>query len=205
MHISEGVLSPGVLCAGAAIAVCGVAIGLKSLRGERIMETGIFAAAFFVGSLVHVPAGFGSAHLLLTGLLGVLLGWAAFPAIFSALLLQAILFQYGGLTTLGVNTATMGLAAICSHAIFRGLEKLWPERVKFAAFCGGFAGVAIAALLTALALAFTSEGFMAAAVALFAAHIPIMFVEGIITAVTVGIIARVRPEMLANFVKRSVA
>lgn len=198
MHIAEGVLSPGVLCAGAAIAVCGVGIGLKSLRGERIMETGIFAAAFFVGSLVHVPAGLGSAHLLLTGLLGVLLGWAAFPAIFAALLLQAILFQYGGLTTLGVNTATMGLAAVCSWGIFKALEKLWPNRVKLAAFCGGFAGVAIAALLTALALAFTNEGFTAAAIALLVAHVPIMFVEGVITAVTMGVIAKVRPEMLSN-------
>ena len=46
-------------------------------------------------------------HLILNGLLGMLLGWAAFPSIFVALMLQAILFQYGGITVLGVNTFNM--------------------------------------------------------------------------------------------------
>lgn len=205
MHISEGVLSPAVLGAGAVIAVAGVAIGLKSIRGEKIMETGIFSAAFFVGSLVHVPVGLGNAHLLLTGLLGVILGWAAFPAIFAALLLQAVLFQFGGLTTLGINAATMGTSAICAWGIFCLLKKFWPARIRFAAFCGGFAGVAIASLLTALALAFSSEGFRTAAAALLLAHIPIMLLEGVITAITVSIIARACPELLSNFTKRSMA
>ena len=57
---------------------------------------------------------FSSAHLILNGLLGVVLGWAAFPVIFVALLLQAVLFQFGGFTVLGVNTATMGLGALAA-------------------------------------------------------------------------------------------
>ncbi|MCX4309582.1 MAG: cobalt transporter CbiM [Desulfovibrio sp.] len=196
MHISEGVLSPTILGIGAAVAVAGIAIGLRQMREDRIMETGILSAAFFLGSLIHVPVGFGSAHLLLCGLLGVMLGWAAFPAIFAALLLQAILLQFGGLTTLGVNTATMGGAAVCAFYIFEFLRKIRPGHLKFAAFCGGFAGVAIAALLTSLALAFTNEGFVAAAGALLLAHVPVMIAEGLITAVTVSFIARVRPQML---------
>ena len=68
------------------------------------MTVAILAAAFFVGSLIHVPIGPSSVHLILNGLLGMLLGWAAFPSIFVALMLQAILFQYGGITVLGVNT-----------------------------------------------------------------------------------------------------
>lgn len=196
MHISEGVLSPAVLGIGAAVAVAGLAIGLRQMREDKIMETGILSAAFFVGSLVHVPVGFGSAHLLLCGLLGVMLGWAAFPAIFAALLLQSVLFQFGGLTTLGVNTATMGSAAICSFYLFEFSRKIWPNHLKFAAFLGGFSGVAIAALLTSFALAFTNEGFLAAAGALLLAHVPVMIAEGLITAITVGFIARVRPKML---------
>ena len=200
MHIAEGVLSPAVLGAGAALAAAGVAIGLRRMEGERILEVGILSAAFFVGSLIHVPIGVTSAHLLLTGLLGVLIGWAAFPAILAALLLQALLFQYGGLTTLGVNTFTMGTSAVLAWYAWRGIRRLWPGAAgqKVAAFCGGVLGIAIAALLTALALAFTNEGFLTAAKLLLAAHLPIMVAEGFITMVPVGFIARVRPEMLAT-------
>lgn len=199
MHIAEGVLSPAVLCTGAALGCAALVPGLKSMDGERIIEAGILAAAFFVGSLIHVPLGISNAHLLLTGLLGVLLGWAAVPAIFAALLLQALLFQYGGLTTLGVNTFTMGASAVLAWYAWRGIRRLWsgPAGEKAAAFCGGALGVALSALLTALALAFTNQGFTAAASVLLLAHLPIMLVEGFITMITVGFIARVRPEMLA--------
>ena len=64
------------------------------------MTVAILAAHFFVGSLIHVPVGPSSVHVVLNGLLGMLLGWAAFPSIFVALMLQAILFQYGGITVL---------------------------------------------------------------------------------------------------------
>jgi len=57
MHISEGVLSPGVLVAGAALTVAGTAIGLRKLEIEEIPSMGILSAGFFVASLVHVPAG----------------------------------------------------------------------------------------------------------------------------------------------------
>ena len=200
MHIAEGVLSPAVLGAGAVLGASGVAWGLRRMDASRIMEVGILSAAFFVGSLIHVPIGVTSAHLLLTGLLGVLIGWAAFPAILAALLLQALLFQYGGLTTLGVNTFTMGCSAVLAWYAWRGIRRLWPGRTgeKVAAFCGGALGVALSALLTALALAFTSEGFVTAAKLLLLAHLPVMVAEGFITMITVGFITRVRPEMLAS-------
>ena len=107
MHISEGVLSPAVLGGGAALTVVGTAIGLKKLDYEAIPRVAILSAAFFVASLIHVPVGPVGLHLVLNGLMGLLLGWLAFPAILIALFLQALLFQYGGLTVLGVNTVIM--------------------------------------------------------------------------------------------------
>ena len=195
MHIAEGVLSPPVLVAGAVLACAGTALGLKRLNLDRLMATGMLTAAFFVASLIHVPVGVSSAHLLGTGLLGVMLGWAAFPAILVALLLQALLFQYGGITVLGVNACTMGFAAVLAYAAYRGLACICGRSV--AAFVCGALGVAIAALLTALALALTDEGFSAAAIALLVAHVPVMLAEGCITMFTVAFLARVRPEVLA--------
>lgn len=197
MHISEGVLSPTILGAGAVLAALGITIGLRKLDYDRLMTVAILAAAFFVGSLVHVPIGPSSAHLILNGLLGALLGWASFPAIFVALMLQGVLFQYGGITVLGVNTFNMAFPAVLGFYIFRPLI-LSPGRVRLVgAFCCGALAVAGAGFLTALSLAWTDEGFLRAAQLLFLAHIPIMIVEGMITALVISFLAKVRPEILS--------
>lgn len=197
MHIAEGVLSGPVLAAGAALAAAGVYIGLRAMSREDTILCGVMAAVFFVCSLIHVPIGPGNAHLVMNGLLGVILGWAAFPAIFLALALQAILFQYGGITTLGINSFTMGFSAVLAGCLFSWLYALFPGRkgVCISAFCAGFLGVALGTLLTALALAFTAEGFRTAAWLLFIAHLPIMVVEGIITALTASFIYKTSPDM----------
>ena len=95
MHIAEGVLSAPVLLTGAVVAAGGTSIGLKKIDYDRIMTVALLAAAFFVASLVHIPIGPASGHLLLNGLMGVILGWGAFPAILVGLFLQALLFQFG--------------------------------------------------------------------------------------------------------------
>ena len=198
MHIAEGGLSPAVLGGGAVLALAGTAQGLRRLEYDRLVAVGILSAAFFVASLIHVPVGLASAHLVLNGLVGVLLGWAAFPSILVALLLQALLFQFGGITVLGVNTFTMGFAAVASWYVFRAVCRLCPGMggVRAGAFMGGALGVALAAVLTALALAFTDEGFWLAAQLLLLAHLPVMLAEGLITMFTVSFIMRVRPELL---------
>ena len=113
MHISEGVLSAPVLVSGGVLAAAGTAIGLKKIDYDQLARVGILSATFFVASLVHVPL-FGpvSIHLIMNGLVGLLLGWAAFPAILVALLLQAVFFQFGGVPKLGVNTNIMGLPGV---------------------------------------------------------------------------------------------
>ena len=205
MHIAEGVLSPAVLAGGAVLALAGTALGLRKLEYDRLVAVGILSAAFFVASLIHVPVGLSSAHLVLNGLVGVLLGWTAFPSILVALLLQALLFQFGGITVLGVNVFTMGFAAVISWYVFRAICYLCPgmKGVRVAAFMGGALGVALAAVLTALALAFTDEGFWLAARLLLLAHLPVMLVEGLVTMFTVSFIMRVRPELLGMAPVRS--
>ncbi len=196
MHISEGVLSPVILAGGGALALAGCSIGLRRLDESRLMPVALLSATFFVGSLVHVPVGPSSAHLILNGLLGVLLGWTAFPAILVALLLQALLFQYGGLTTLGINTWNMAMPAVLVGMLARPWLRGKGWKLLVPAFCCGALGVAGAALLTALSLALTDEGFFMAARLLFLAHLPIMVAEGLVTAFTVSFLVRTRPELL---------
>lgn len=196
MHISEGVLSPAVLGGEAALAALGIAIGVRRLDYNRLMTVAILAATFFVGSLVHVPIGPGSVHLILNGLIGVLLGWAAFPAIFVALLLQAVLFQFGGITVLGANTFNMAFPGVVCYYLFRPLLSRSGIRMKIGAFCCGALAVAGAGILTASVLTFSNKGFWASAQIQLLAHLPIMVIEGIVTMFAVSFIARIRPEIL---------
>ena len=196
MHISEGVLNGPVLVAGAAAALAGTAVGLRKLDLEQIAQAGMLSAAFFVASLIHVPIGPSSVHLILNGIVGLLLGWSAFPAILTALILQAMLFQFGGLTTLGVNTVVMALPAVICYLVFGPLIGKSPRVAVPAAFVCGAGAVFLSGLLAAAALMFTGEGFLEVAYLVVAAHLPVMVIEGVVTASCVTFLKKVKPELL---------
>ena len=198
MHISEGVLSPGVLIAGAALTTAGVAVGLKGLDHEKIPSIGILSAAFFVASLVHVPIGPSSVHLILNGLLGLILGWKAFPAILVGLALHALLFQFGGITTLGVNTLNMALPAIICYYLFGWGVRTGTRQLicTVTAFACGSCAVLISGMLVGFSLYLTGEAFLPAAKVVVAVHFPVMLIEGVLTAACALFLRRVKPELL---------
>ncbi len=202
MHISEGVLSAPVLLTGVILAAGGVSLGLKKMDFERIPEVAVLTSAFFVVSLIHVPIGPSSAHLVLNGLIGLLLGWPAFSAILVGLSLQALLFQFGGITSLGVNTFNIALPAVVSFYLFRLFTiKHNPYILMFSAFLCGMVGILGSALLVALSLVTTGEAFLTVAKLIVIAHLPVMIIEGLITATAVVSLNKVRPELLTRKVK----
>jgi ABC-type Co2+ transport system permease subunit len=99
-------------------------VGAWRVRDEEIPRVAALTAAFFVVSQIHVPFPGESAHLLLNGLVGVILGWRAGLAIPIGLFLQMALFTHGGWTTLGVNSCVMGLPALLAWLLFAGLRRL---------------------------------------------------------------------------------
>jgi cobalt/nickel transport system permease protein len=198
MHISEGVLTTPVLAGGAALAAAGLAAGLRRLRPERTVPSAMAAAVFFLASLVHVPLGPSKVHLVLNGLVGLILGWGAFPAIFVALSLQALLFQFGGLTTLGVNTLIMAAPAVaCALAFQPLLASPHPRLVSLGAFLTGFCALGLSGLIMAACLAFTGEAFLPLAWLVLLGHLPLMPVEGLISLAAVSFFHKVKPEVLA--------
>jgi cobalt/nickel transport system permease protein len=114
------------------------------------------------------------------------------------LVLQAVLFQYGGLTSLGVNTFSMAFPALVTYWIFGRWIGGGGAISAAAAFGAGFLAILISALLVASALALSGEQFFTAAQLIIIAHLPIMVVEGMLTAAIVSFLSRVRPAMLAN-------
>jgi len=197
MHIAEGVLSAPVLAAGWAGTVAGLALGLRKMNAEKIPETALLTAALFVSSLVHVPVGPSNSHLVLNGLAGLLLGWAAFPAVFTALALQAVLFQFGGLTTLGVNTLNIALPAVAAGFLMRRFINSPVRQVAvLAAGAGGFLAVVAGAFMVALTLSLTGESFINVARLIFLAHLPVALIEGVVTGGVISFLLRVKPGML---------
>ena len=175
------------------------ALSVRKMRMEDVPRISVVTAVFFVASLIHIPIGPTSVHLILNGLAGVILGWSAFVSIFFGLILQSILLQHGGITAIGVNACMMGLPAFAAYGIFRArlLTRFRHREAAFGAIAGA-AAVLMAAMLLALALVMTGEEFLSIAKLAVVAHIPIMIVEGIVVGFCAAFLARVKPEILGG-------
>ncbi len=198
MHISEGVLPLTTLAGGYAASTLGVAIGLKKIEDRQMVRTAMLSSAFFIASFIHIPLGPTNLHLVLNGLIGLLTGWACFIAIGIALLLQALLFQFGGITTLGINTLNMALPAVICFLLFFPLLSSKKIPLLLTGFLCGFVSVFLSAVLLSLSLFSAGEPFIPAAKLVFAANTPLMIVDGLITALGLQFIGKVKPEMLAS-------
>ncbi|MDK9695559.1 MAG: cobalt transporter CbiM [Siculibacillus sp.] len=200
MHIVDGALSIPVLVAGSALAVAGIGLGLRRMPIDKIPAAGVLSATFFVASLVHVPIGPSSVHLIVNGLAGLVLGWAAFPALFVGLLLQAAFFGFGGLTVLGVNTVDVALPAVIVHYLcVPAITRSGPRAAAIWGSIGGAGAIALSAGCVALVLALSGEEFVPAARLVILAHAPVMLIEGILTGAAVFLARKVKPELFVVF------
>ncbi len=198
MHISDGVLSPAVIAVGWGVTITLLAIVLwrsKDSIVEQIPKISVMTGAFFIASLIHVPIPPTSVHLILNGLLGVVLGVLAYPAMFIGLTLQALLFQHGGITSIGVNTMNVGVPALIAYGTFWMGCRSGVPKALLGAICGGLA-VLITSIFLAICLITTGDEFTDVAKVAVAAHIPLMIIESIITGSAVAFLVKVKPEML---------
>lgn len=202
VHISDGILSTPVLAAGWAVTLIVMAAVLwrreqKVNVAEDIPKLSVITAAFFVGSLIHMPVGPTSVHLVLNGLVGVVLGLLAYPAIFIGLILQTVLFQHGGITTIGINAAIMGIPALMAYGVFRAGIKRGGQKSGplFGTIAGGLAA-GLAVLFLILSLLTTGEEFMGVAGVIGVAHLPVIAIEAAVTGSVVGFLQKVKPELI---------
>jgi cobalt/nickel transport system permease protein len=97
----------------------------------------------------------------------------------------------------------MALPAVLCHFVFSPLLlNRRPLVVLAAAFSCGSLSVFLAGVIASLALMFTEENFWSVAALVLAAHIPIMVIEGIVTALCVAFLRKVQPSMLRGYVHR---
>jgi len=210
MHIPDGVLPATVSVAGYASAGALTWYSLRKIEQkhnprQNIPQASLLTAAFFVASWIHIPVPPTSVHLVLNGLLGAVLGYYAFPAILIGLFFQAVMFQHGGLSTLGVNATMMGLPALLAYHIFR-LRKVWGKESRvwtgLFGFLAGAGGLGLAALIALTLLITTIPAYLdaetekAGIYALTLAHIPLMVIEGAFSALVVLFLQKVKPQLL---------
>lgn len=149
MHITEGVLTgPSFVVTnvvGGALTVWGVA-AMKKFSADQPSRKpllGMAGAFIFFVSLIHLPAfgGLTCSHPCGTPLAGILLGpGVAVGLAFCSLLLQALFFAHGGISTLGANVITLGLAgAVTAWLSFRLARKAGLS-LGVAAAIGGLVG-----------------------------------------------------------------
>lgn len=198
-HIPDGVLSAPVLIAGGIASAALVGLAVRRLDYDKVPQAAVLSSVFFVASLVHVPIGPTSVHPLLGGLMGLVLGWAAVPAIAVALLLQAVFFGFGGLTVLGVNVFDMAVPALLATFLFRpALRRDVRPRVVFAIGAAAGAGaVLLTAALVCGALALSGSEYVPALGLVLLSYGPLAVVEGVVTGAAVVLLRRVKPELLA--------
>jgi cobalt/nickel transport system permease protein len=199
VHLSDGLLPPSLCLGGYAAAALGTGLALRRFDERRIPQIAVMTSLFFVASSAfNVRLGQVSLHLLLNGLLGVVLGGAAVPAILLALLLQWLLLGHGGITTLGLNVVTMAGGALAGHAVFR-LRPLLPRGRGLDCASGFLAAVAslvMTGLLYLLVMVLAGPRYVTPAKMDLIAHLPLLLIEPPLTGFAVGFLAQVKPELI---------
>lgn len=193
-HIADGILSLPVLTTGAVLAVGLSALALRRAEDRDIVRAAVMASVFFAGSLIAVPVGPSSVHLMFGGLMGLILGPVALPAVLAALGLQLVLFGFGGVTTLGVNAVNIALPGILAALALRGaIGRAGPGGAALLAGLVSAMAVLGTGGLVALSLALSSPDFAPAARVMILTYLPLAVVEAAVGAAAAGYLHRARP------------
>ena len=209
MHVPDGFLDLPTSVATGAVAVTGVGLALRGARRELDDRTapmaGLVATFVFATQMLNFPVGAGtSGHLLGGALAAVLVGpWTGVLCLAVVLLVQSLLFADGGVTALGTNITLMGLVGVgVGWLVFRGLQAVLPKRLSLVAPLAGAAGlvsVPTAALVFVGLYAVGGQApisLSALAAAMLGWHVLIGIGEAVITALVVGSVIAVRPDLV---------
>lgn len=198
MHISDGVLPTSVSIAGFAACFVMTAWSIRRSDPEELPKIAVVTSAFFVASLIHVPLGPTSVHLLLPGLVGILLGNGAFVSIALGIVLQSFLFQFGGITAIGANALMMGIPALAAGWLFRFFKGETLVRMMVVAALASGVSIVMAVAILAGLLYFGGEDFLGVAKLAVLAHLPVVGIEALVSAFAVSFLYKVKPNLLGD-------
>lgn len=209
MHVPDGFINAPTSAVAGVVAAGAVAVSLRGARRELDERTaplaGLVAAFIFAVQMLNFPVAAGtSGHLLGGALAAILVGpFTGVLCVSVVLLMQGILFADGGLTALGVNITDMAIVTtVVAYAVFRGLVKVLPRTrrsVSAASFVAALLSVPAAAVAFTLVYwvgGTTEVSIGKVATAMVGVHVLIGVGEAVITALTVGAVIAVRPDLV---------
>ncbi|MEU7097953.1 energy-coupling factor ABC transporter permease [Streptomyces longwoodensis] len=209
MHVPDGFINAPTSAVTAVVAAGAIAVSLRGARRELDERTaplaGLVAAFIFAVQMLNFPVAAGtSGHLLGGALAAILVGpCTGVLCVSVVLLMQGILFADGGLTALGVNITDMAIVTtVVSYALFRALVKVLPRgrrSVTVASFVAALVSVPAAAVAFTVIYAIggtTDVSIGKVATAMIGVHVLIGIGEAVITALTVGAVIAVRPDLV---------
>lgn len=218
MHIAEGILPIRHAAFWGSVAVPFVIWSWRKVRqilGNKdptvraslgMAFSFAFAATVFP---VPVPAVGVSSHICFTPLLAFLLGptTVVFPTMV-ILLIQAIFFAHGGLTTLGANVFTLGvIAPFGAWGLAKILTRLRIPPVVIVGLVGFISDLAVY-LADSCILAFAFQGersfgywFKIVALGFAPGQVPLAILEGILSAYLFNALFKRRAELIPSWIR----
>ncbi len=201
MHIADGVLSTPVVVSGVVATGAIAAYAVSKTKSDELPKLSLLTGVFFIASLFSLPLpGPTCVHPSLAAFLGILLGTKAVIPVLVGLGLQAILLQYGGITTLGINTLLVTLPALAGGQIFHYSSRYFSSTLKRGAI-SGFAATFLVGIFLAIVMYFSderyAEGFLSLINFILVSHIVLgAVVEAPVTAFALNYIQKARPALL---------
>jgi cobalt/nickel transport system permease protein len=205
MHIPDGFLSPPVWTSltGAAAVATGISVTRckSTLEAEKAPLLGMTAAFIFAAQMLNFPIGGGTSGHFMGGVLAAaLLGPAAgFLVLLTVLIVQCLMFADGGITALGANTINMGLiSSVLGYGIYYLLNKMTADKIPLVmAGVASWFSIVLTATACSLELALSETIPLGVVLpAMLITHAFIGIGEALITAMALGLILSVRPDIL---------
>lgn len=214
MHLAEGMLPMSQVLGWSTMAL---PVLIWSIRGEQLEQkensssSTIIASAtslLFAATLLPLPVPIigATSHICLTPVLALIVGLRRiiWPTFF-VLLIQAIFFAHGGLTTLGINMLSLGLfGPIVTIGIWNVLLKLGKNNtvgLGIACGIGGLSVYLVDALVLAFALSETvhpATTFVSVIVGFAPVQIPLSILESVVSVKIVQILLERRKDLLPS-------
>jgi cobalt/nickel transport system permease protein len=209
MHIPDGFIDAPVSAAAGVAAIGLTALAVKKASDElderRAPLAGLVAAFVFAAQMLNFPvAGGTSGHLLGGVLAAVLVGpWTGAICIALVLLIQGLVFADGGLSALGLNVVNMAfVGGVGGYAVFKAIRGVLPKTKPVVVVAAGLAaGISVVMASVAFFVEYaiggtTDVSLRTVLAAMVGVHTLIGIGEGVITALTVGAVMAVRPDLV---------
>ncbi|QOJ79362.1 energy-coupling factor ABC transporter permease [Infirmifilum lucidum] len=202
MHIPDGYLDPVTCAVTYAVSLAFGFVAVKKARAapeETKTLLPVMAAAVFVAQMLNWPIPGGtSLHLVGGALTAILMGpWLGYLTLTLVLVVQALVFHDGGITTLGANVLNMAIVAVLAgYAVYRA----FPDKYRtLANFLAGWLSITLAGLVAGVELGLSSAflyGLSVTVPVMGGWHALLGVVEGAITAGVYSYLKSRHPELV---------